>query len=236
MFHFKHFSLYHENSALKIGTDAVLLAAAVPVSKVKSLLDIGCGCGVIAYCLAWKMKQNTDNQTIIGVDTDSDSIDDAQKSLTIFPKAQHQELIFKHQSIQDFSQNYQGKFDLIVSNPPFFCQSLKSPFAAKNQSKHNDELPFSDLFLAVEQLLAPQGRFYLVLPPNESEQLYQIAENKLFINYQLKIKPTPNKAVNRIVSGFSFSKNNTENQELILRNEDNSLSDDYLKLTQDFYL
>lgn len=236
MFHFKHFSLYHENSALKIGTDAVLLAAAVPVSKETLVLDIGCGCGVIAYCLAWKLRNNKEKQTIIGVDVDKNSINDAQKSLLMFPKANHQDLIFKNQSVQDFSQNYQGKFDMIVSNPPFFCQSLKSPSAVKNLSKHNDELPFSELCSAVEKLLSPHGRFFVILPPQESEKLYQIVENKLFINYQLKIQPTPNKPVNRIVSGFSFSNHDIENQKLTLRNDDNSLSEEYLKLTQDFYL
>ena len=87
MFHFKHFSLYHENSALKISTDAVLLAAVTPIDQVRTVLDIGCGCGVIAYCLAWKMiknavdqKNNMANQEIIGIDIDADSIADALKS------------------------------------------------------------------------------------------------------------------------------------------------------------
>ena len=132
MFHFKHFSLYHENSALKISTDAVLLAAVTPVNQAQRVLDIGCGCGVIAYCLAWKMMKNAVNQTkdtvnqeIIGVDTDADSIADALKSKEIFPQRQIQNIHFYQQSIQDFSRDYAEKFDLIVSNPPFFVDALK---------------------------------------------------------------------------------------------------------------
>lgn len=272
MFHFKHFSLYHENSALKISTDALLLAAATPVDHAKRVLDIGCGCGVIAYCLAWKMQQKAlrertakenvtkvdilqknelqekllqektcgekDSQEIIGIDIDAPSIGDALKSKEIFPQRNYQNLHFYQQSIQNFACKHNKKFDLIVSNPPFFVDALKPNTPQKNISKHNDTLPFEDLKDAVCQLLAPNGRFFLILPTNESERFEQISQNQLFKFYQLLIQPTPSKPVNRIITGFSLSpaENGCKTECLCLRNANNNLSQPYQQLTKDFLL
>ena len=285
MFHFKHFSLYHDNSALKISTDAVLLAAVTPIDQVKTVLDIGCGCGVIAYCLAWKMQQkvlqergakenltkedipknntlledtlqenisqeNTceknDLQEIMGIDIDASSIEDALKSKEIFPQRNYQNLLFYQQSIQNFAREHHKKFDLIVSNPPFFVDALKPNTLQKNISKHNDTLPFEDLKDAVCQLLAPNGRFFMILPANESERFEQISQNQLFKFYQLLIQPTPSKPVNRIITGYRlFPATSTKNcpmapacitETLCLRNADSSMSEAYRRLTKEFLL
>ena len=244
MFHFKHFSLYHENSALKISTDAVLLATVTPVDQVKTVLDIGCGCGVIAYSLAWKMMKNAVDQTkdmvyqkIIGIDIDADSIADALKSKEIFPKRKFQNIHFHQQSIQEFYKDYSENFDLIVSNPPFFVDALKPNTLQKNISKHNDTLPFEDLKNAVCQLLAPEGRFFMILPANESERFEQISQNQLFKFYQLLIQPTPSKPVNRIITGYRLlPANAVQTEQLCLRNFNGSFSEDYRYLTKDMYL
>ena len=272
MFHFKHFSLYHDNSALKISTDAVLLAAATPVDQVRTVLDIGCGCGVIAYCLAWKMQQKAlrertakenvtkvnilqknalqeniiqenssgekDFHEIIGIDIDAPSIGDALKSKEIFPQRNYQNLLFYQQSIQNFACKHNKKFDLIVSNPPFFLDALKPNTPQKNISKHNDTLPFEDLKDAVCQLLAPNGRFFMILPTNESERFEQISQNQLFKFYQLLIQPTPSKPVNRIITGYRLSptENGCKTECLCLRNANNNMSESYQQLTKDFLL
>ena len=271
MFHFKHFSLYHDNSALKISTDAVLLAAVTPVNQVRTVLDIGCGCGVIAYCLAWKMQQkvlqekatkenvtkvdilqknalqekllqeNTfgekDLQKIIGIDIDAPSISEALKNSEIFPKRNYQNIRFYQQSIQNFACEHAEKFDLIVSNPPFFVDALKPSTQQKNISKHNDTLPFKDLKDAVCQLLAPEGRFFMILPANESKRFEQISQNQLFKFYQLLIQPTPSKPVNRIITGYRLLPANAiQTEQLCMRNTDNTLSQPYQQLTEDFLL
>ena len=262
MFHFKHFSLYHENSALKISTDAVLLAAVTPVDQAKRVLDIGCGCGVIAYCLAWKMQQELlreraakenvttceekDFQEIIGIDIDAPSVSEALKNSEIFPKKDYQNIQFHQQSIQEFPKDYAEKFDLIVSNPPYFVDSLKPNTPQKNISKHNDTLPFEDLKDAVCQLLAPNGRFFLILPTNESERFEQMYQNQLFKFYQLLIQPTPSKPVNRIITGFRLHPAAVTKtcptapacitETLCLRNADGSMSETYQQLTKDFLL
>lgn len=273
MFHFKHFSLYHENSALKISTDAVLLAAVTPVEGVRTMLDIGCGCGVIAYCLAWKMQQectmrktslqnktllentlqgnniggnslqrnalsDTVTQKITGIDIDKASVDEALKNLEIFPKTQRQEISFLQQSLQDFAPQQRKKFDMIVSNPPFFVDSLKPNTAQKNISKHNDTLPFEDLRDAVCQLLEPNGYFYLILPANESEVFEQLSQDRLFKHHQLQIQPTPSKPINRIITGYRLSPpaSGCKTEQLCMRNTDNTLSQPYQQLTEDFLL
>jgi tRNA1Val (adenine37-N6)-methyltransferase len=242
MFHFKHFSLYHENSALKISTDAVLLAAFTPVYGVQNLLDIGCGCGVIAFCLAWKMQQERgreiSRQEIIGIDIDKDSVDEALKNLEFFPKKDEQHIVFRQQRIQDFAQEQQKKFDLIVSNPPFFVDSLKPNTAQKNVSKHNDNLPFEDLRDAVTQLLTPQGSFYLILPTNESERFEQISHGYLSKNHQLLIQPTPSKPVNRLITRYSLSPSPLpcHTSSLCLRDTNGNMSQDYRQLTEEFLI
>jgi tRNA1Val (adenine37-N6)-methyltransferase len=273
MFHFKYFSLYHDNSALKISTDAVLLAAVTPVGGVRTLLDIGCGCGVIAYCLAWKMQREcamretslqnktllenalqgnnirkntlqgnalseTVTQKITGIDIDKASVDEALKNLEIFPKTQHQKISFLQQSLQDFAPQQRKKFDLIVSNPPFFVDSLKPNTAQKNISKHNDTLPFEDLRDAVCQLLEPDGYFYLILPANESEIFEQLSQDRLFKHHQLQIQPTPSKPVNRIITGYRLfpSTSGCKTEQLCLRHPDGSMSEAYRWLTRDFLI
>lgn len=243
MFHFKHFSLYHDNSALKISTDAVLLASVTPVDQVRTVLDIGCGCGVIAYCLAWKMQQeNTcgekNSQEIIGIDIDAPSISEALKNSETFPKRYYQNLLFYQQNIQNFAREHHKKFDLIVSNPPFFVDALKPNTPQKNISKHNDTLPFEDLKDAACQLLEPNGRFFLIFPANESERFEQVSQNQLFKFYQLLIQPTPSKPVNRIITGFRLhpAENGCKTECLCLRNADNNLSQPYQQLTKDFLL
>ena len=257
MFHFKHFSLYHDNSALKISTDAVLLAAVTPVDQVKTVLDVGCGCGVIAYCLAWKMQQKVlrerttkkndkDLQEIIGIDIDAPSISEALKNSEIFPKRNYQNIRFYQQSIQNFACEHAEKFDLIVSNPPFFVDALKPNTLQKSISKHNDTLPFEDLKDAVCQLLAPEGRFFMILPANESERFEQISQNQLFKFYQLLIQPTPSKPVNRIITGYRLSPATSTKtcpmapagvtDTLCLRNADSSMSEAYRWLTKEFLL
>lgn len=237
MFQFKNFGLYHENSALKIGTDAVLLAAATPVDGVRSVLDIGCGCGVIAYCLAWKMKSCDASQQIVGIDIDESSIAEAKRNLTVFPAAPHQQIDFYHQSIQQFAEQSPRKFDLIVSNPPFFVHSLKANSPQKNISKHNDALPFEDLMNAVDKLLSDQGKFFVILPKNESEIFNQLTVNQFINTYQLVIRPTPAKAVNRIISAYQkIGVDTLWREELTIRNSNNDFTDEYKALTRDFYL
>ena len=121
MFRFKHFSLAHDRSTLKIGTDSVLLGAAAPIENTNSVLDIGCGCGVIAFCIADRLRRSGQTDFhVTGVDVDADSIAEARGNAQSFPQRNNIHFLFENIDIQHFDIDY--KFDLIVSNPPFFCK------------------------------------------------------------------------------------------------------------------
>ncbi|MCL1849891.1 MAG: methyltransferase, partial [Bacteroidetes bacterium] len=164
MFRFKQFSVSHSESTMKVGTDAVLLGAWMPVPEnCKTVLDIGSGCGVISLMLA----QRTDAK-IIGVDIDEKSVKEAQRNAEISPWKD--DVQFIHENIVDFAQKTTQKFDMIVSNPPFFENSLKSPEISKNISKHNVTLSLNELIDAVEIFLSENGRFGVILPIEAAEK------------------------------------------------------------------
>ena len=126
MFHFKQFALEHERSTLKIGTDAVLLAALTAVDSAQTVLDIGCGCGVIAFCLAQKLADSLDDPQIFGIDVDANSIVEAQGNADRFAFLPTSCFHFEKIRLQDFvSQDNKRCYDLIVSNPPYFHGDLK---------------------------------------------------------------------------------------------------------------
>jgi tRNA1Val (adenine37-N6)-methyltransferase len=240
LFDFKYFSLSHSKSTLKIGTDSVLLASVVPVVQISSLLDIGCGCGVISFCLAYKMAllDIKTEQKITGIDIDGDSVEEAMENLENFPKRKNQYIDFQLISLQEFSQTASSKFDLIVSNPPYFTNSLKPNRIDRVKGKHRDEnLSFGDLIEGVCRLLKEDGCFYLILPPTEQEEFDHLIPGKLYLRFRMKIYPTPKKEVNRIISGYSGKKQDTIlSTELSIRNENNDFSEEYKKITSEFYL
>lgn len=244
MFHFKTFSLHHEKSTLKIGTDSVLLASIVPVNLVNSVLDIGCGCGVIAFCLACKMQQITHpensalSKQITGIDIDESSIKEALLNHEIFPKDSSFSFDFQKTSLQDFAKQHFQKFDLIVSNPPYFSHSLKPDEQNHRKSKHRDEnLSFEELIHSVLKLLNDEAVFYLILPPPEQKEFEKIASGKLYLFEQWEISPTPYKKANRLISGYRLQKTETiQRKKLIIRGEDQQFTSDYKKLTGLFYL
>ena len=180
------------------------------------------------------------------MDSDAPSNGDALKSKEIFPQRNYQNLLFYQQSIQNFAREHHKKFDLIVSNPPFFVDALKPNTPQKNISKHNDTLPFEDLKDAVCKLLAPNGRFFMILPANESERFEQISQNHLFKFYQLLIQPTPSKPVNRIISGYRLLPAALTKtcpmapacitEILCLRNANGNMSEAYRNLTEVFLI
>jgi tRNA1Val (adenine37-N6)-methyltransferase len=238
-FQFKQFSLSHHKSALKIGTDSVLLASVIPDYPSKFVLDIGCGCGVILFCIAAKNFQEHNNlQFYTGVDIDSASIEEANENKRIFPNLSCQYFRFLHTSIQDFSvENLE--YDLIVSNPPFFGNSLASPDQQKQLSKHRDaHLSFEDLTESVKTLLSDDGFFYLILPPQEMTEFDKmIIEKGLFSCYQMNVYPIQGKPIHRIIKGYC-KKNPApyEIQNLCIREKTQEYSAEYKALTEPFYI
>ena len=227
-FQFKNFAVQDTNSPMKVNTDAVLLGSWAVHPDPKTILDIGTGCGVIALMLAQRTYAK-----ITAIDIDKGAIEDASQNFDNSPWASRLEAVNL-----DFA-HYQSdhKFDLIVSNPPYFENSLKSPFSERNLSRHNDHLNHQQLLSGCTELIKDDGIFAVILPTDvfakfESEALV----NKLFLHRICHIRPTEHKAPNRILAEFrkSIAIQNVID-ELVLFHPNRKPTDAYKKLTSDFY-
>jgi tRNA1Val (adenine37-N6)-methyltransferase len=228
MFHFKQFSIEHSQSAMKVGTDAVLLGAWMPIPEnCESILDMGCGCGIISFMLAQRTKA-----IITGIDIDEKSVEEAKKNAENSIWGDRMQFI--HEKAQVFVQKTTQKFDIIVSNPPFFENSLQSPKTKKNISKHNDTLTFEELIDSVDNLLSENGRFGVIFPVVAAEKLEKIALEKcLFATKKTWIFPTPTKKETRVLIMFERNKLVCVEDNIVVRN-DGGYTNDYYILVKDF--
>lgn len=229
-FHFKHFSLRHDRSTMKVGTDAVLLGAWVEVCPTDWVLDVGTGCGVLPLMLAQRGVAR-----VHAVDIDEASAHEAAEN---FDASQwHDRLFAFHADVRQFAM--QCAYDLIVSNPPFFSHSYKCDADRRNQARHTDtSLTFADLVAVVRRLMKPEGRFVLVLPERESHDFLTIAEQShLFVHRRQDIIPVEGKAPNRVNLELRFgSPKEVDVNELVIRREDGGFTESYDALLKDFYL
>ena len=239
MFQFKNFALSHEHSTLKIGTDSVLLASVVPVTGIRTVLDIGCGCGVIGFCIADRLRlQGTDSYSVTGIDIDGASIEECRKNAAAFPRDHHPNFHFEEISVQDFAPKHPSEYQLIVCNPPYFGNSLKPEDEKRRQSRHRDDhLPFATLAECVRQLLTDDGRFYLILPPPEAADFEAAANGKLYLCEKMEIRPVPDKPVNRHILGFGREPANyLRTTTLTIRDDQRNYTPKYREKTRNFYL
>ena len=236
MFHFKQFDLEHERSTLKIGTDAVLLAALTQVNSTQSVLDIGCGCGVIAFCLAQKLAENQIVPDVFGIDVDTDSIAEAQENADRFPLLPKSCFHFENIRLQDFvNQENRHHFDMIISNPPYFHGDLKPQDKNKLQGKHGDgQLSFQELADCVDRLLSPNGRFALILPPTEMEEFHQLTIDRWHCCKSVYIRPTSSKPIFRVVREYGHDYYSEEEHYLNIRDAELQYTQEYLELVKPY--
>jgi len=230
-FRFRQFEVSHHRSTMKVGTDAVILGAWLEVSSSKNILEIGTGCGIIALMLAQKSLA-----TIDAIDVDEESANEASENFANSPWFNR--LKSFHLSLNDFVVKNAGIYYLIVSNPPFFQNSLLPPSEKRQLARHNSNLSFEDFLDYGSRLLSHDGRLAVILPVSEEMKFIEIAERKsLFLRSKLDIFPKPSKPEKRVILVFSFHK--TENlisDSIILRNENGVYSDDYKRITKEFHI
>ncbi len=229
-FRFKQFVIKQEGAAMKVGTDGVLLGAWIDVDNADSVLDIGTGSGVIALMIAQRC-----NAKILAVEIDTASASQAKHNFELSPWRDR--LKVEAISLQSFSKLQSNKFDLIVSNPPYFNKSLKSPSPERTLTRHSDELPNVDLLDGVTKLLLPEGRFCAIFPYTEGNVFIAEAVNYgLFCNKKLYLQTKPDKPIIRILAEFSLSKKRLFESSLSIHTPDGDYTDEYKKLTAGFYL
>jgi tRNA1Val (adenine37-N6)-methyltransferase len=229
-FRFKQFIVEDDHSTMRIGTDAILLGAWAEPGPAKSILEIGTGCGVISLMLAQKSDARID-----AIDIDEESVKQAESN---FLQSPWSEKLHAHSiSLQDFISTSKQKYDLIFTNPPFFIDSLPSKDARKNRARHTTNLSQKDLINGVVHLLKDDGSFLVILPAEEGRKFTALVETAgLSIQKQMKVRPKAGKPVNRIMSGFGFQPCVAPYfKELVIRNEDNTFTKEYISFTLPYY-
>ncbi|MCL4105746.1 UNVERIFIED_CONTAM: hypothetical protein GTU68_028623 [Idotea baltica] len=216
---------------MKINTDGVLLGAWVNVEGKKNILDVGTGSGVIAMMLA----QRSDADHIVGVEIDDESFIEAKENMSLCQWTDRLEAA--HHSIQDFSNDSEEKFDLIVSNPPFFSGGTLSATQEKTDVRHTTKLSHNDLLRAAYSLLSKDGDFSVVLPHIEGLRFIELAEQYRFYCCNItEVRSFPEKQIERLLLNFRKETSELIKGELSIRKAKDEYSDAYIGLTKDFYL
>ena len=235
MFKFKQFTIHQDRTAMKVGTDGVLLGAWAPIAPTaQRILDIGTGTGLIALMLA----QRYPSLNITAIDIDKSSIEQATKNIKNSPFAQY--ITTHHTSLQSY--NPEEKYDAIVCNPPYFVASLKCPDSQRTQARHTDSLSFDELLSHSAHLLNDEGSLSVILPVTEGNHLIALASQYGFtLTQQVHVLPTPTSAPKRILMHFTKksmvnSQQSIVNSQLIIELARHQYTPEYITLTRDFYL
>lgn len=216
---------------MKVGTDAVLIGAWAGHPAPSHILDIGTGSGLIALMMAQRFGKSH----IVGIDIHQASAIQAGENFKHSDWSQR--LDARNISLQEYAQQADKKYDLIVSNPPFFNDSLLPPDSKKALAKHTRALSFKEMANCVSILLAEDGNFTLILPVLDQLHFEQEAsQTGLYKKRELIITPVTGKSPNRIISEWSLVRQKTQSRHLTIRKNQNNYTEAYIRLTGEFYL
>lgn len=215
---------------MKLGTDSVLLGACVDVDGVKSVLDVGTGTGVIALMIAQRTEGELQPQ-IDAIDIDLPSVEEAKENFENSPWADRLRVF--HSALQDYPLK---EYELIVSNPPYFDNSLLNPDSRKSGARHTFSLSYIDILEYARQSLSPQGRLALILPAEEEKRLIRTAVSySLYPRSILRVRTVERKSPKRIVIEFSRIKLESRITNLTMSSE-GKYTAEYNKLVEAFLL
>ena len=233
MFHFKQFSINDDQSAMKVGTDAVLLGAWCPIdNNPKSILDIGTGTGIIALMLA----QRTNADQIDALDIDEKAFEQATDNFenSIFADR----LYCYHAGLDEFVDDPEDEYDVIVCNPPFYSEDVKTNDASRDLARFQDAMPFEDLIEAADLLLSEDGIFAVIIPYKEEENFIDLAAD--FELYPIKVTRVRGSFTSPIVRSLiafkRFEMPVLIADEIVIEINRHEYTNEYIELTKDFYL
>lgn len=226
LYRFRRFVVRHERSAMKVGTDSVLLASWLgSSSRPLRVLDVGCGSGVVALLLA----QRFEAATVVGVEIDPEAAEEAADNARLSPFAQRVHIICADARTWQPSE----PFDLVVCNPPFFGPGLGCPDERRQRARHDDSLSGADLVGVAARMLRPGGQLAVVLPAERRQSFVDEAWKDGLVPVQaLSVCSAPGKDVSRALLRFLL----TREEQLTLLDEQGRRSPQYHDLTSDFYL
>ncbi|MBP1616233.1 MAG: hypothetical protein H6Q14_60 [Bacteroidetes bacterium] len=230
-FRFKEFTIYHDRCAMKVGTDGVLLGAWANVCEKTNILDVGAGSGLISLMLA----QRDGLLQVDALEIDPAAAEQAQENVKN-SRFEKQILVYNADFVH-FAKKNVKKYDLIVSNPPFFKDSLRSPSTQRTAARHSDNLDAEDLIGLGATLLARNGTIALIYPIEFLETLLQIGEQSgLSPSRICKVFPKPEGTPKRVLIELSLGEKECEESELTIEIERHVYTDEFARLTHDFYL
>ncbi|MGQ9620343.1 MAG: tRNA1(Val) (adenine(37)-N6)-methyltransferase [Bacteroidales bacterium] len=230
-FRFKKFTIYQDKCVFKAGTDGVLLGALADIAGDGWLLDIGTGTGLIAIMAA----QRT-NCRIAAIEPDNASFLQACENVKACPW--NDRIMVENCSFREYYLNSPGKFDFIVTNPPYFRNSLKNPDKVKSMARHADSLTSDDLIEGTTHLLHENGSLHLILPYSEGAVFIAVAAEKgLYCNRIIKVRAVPSGPIIRLIMKFEKSKKQLREKFITIETGKRHVyTPEYIEATKDFYL
>ena len=230
-FQFRRFTVRHDTSSMPVGTDGVLLGAWADVEGASRILDIGTGSGLIALMAA----QRAPNAQVEAIDVDEPSVRQAQQNVQASPFARR--IVVCQADVRTFSPEG-GRFDHILSNPPFFVNDVLPPDERRCTARNASALPAHSLMDAAARLLATDGRLSVVLPSSSQAMFVALGlERALYLTRCLRVRTVARKPPKRVLLEFARLRPSlTTCEEMVLQEADGKRSPAYTSLTQDFYL
>lgn len=230
LFRFKQFAMTDEHCGMRIGTDGVLLGAWTHISQsTKTIADIGTGCGIIALMLA----QRAPHANMTAVEIDSGACADARCNFEASPFAAR--IALKECCFSELKAD--EHFDLLVSNPPFFTETLHANAPSRATARHAGSLSFDNLAKRCNKFLSPTGRLAVILPYSQDEEtIMTAAMNRLCPVRHCVVSDRPATKPIRTLWEFSLTEEHCEQSHLTIRNTDGTFSDEYISITKEFHI
>lgn len=237
VFRFKKFEIQNERSPMKVNTDGVLLGAAVTLTKdIKKAVDVGTGTGTVALMVAQRLSEmGMKDFSILGVDIDSPSAEEASENFAASPWKGN--LSAELAALSELERR-DSLYDLIVSNPPYFDNSLHNPDERKNTARHTSEggLSYRTLIEYASKKLTENGLLSMILPYSERRAILRYAASLgLYPTRILSIRTTERKEPSRMIAEFSLKRTDTLEEELIIY-KNGAVSEEYRSITNQFYI
>lgn len=225
-FKFKQFEIQQSKNVFRVGTDGVLLGASACVDDVSKVLEVGTGTGLISLMLA----QRTSEAEFLGIDINKEAVDLTKTNFENSPFKLRLKNI-----LNDFKSFQTGdKFDLIVSNPPYFEASDSEKDKIARQTV---ELNFRQLISKSAELLSENGVFSVIIPVEAGNDFVEIAkENQLLLIKRINIKGIETSSVKRLILEFSAVEKDIQELEFVIEKSPRKYSDQYLELTKEFHV